>query len=351
MKYFITILVASMLTVPVLAQPQARRQQAAQQQKSNANNLTLRQQIAFPTAAPMDEDVVWRRDVYRELDLTDNANAALYYPTEPIGSQMSLFTYLFKLMMVGPDHGGIAAYKYTLDGQENFTEDNRVKPLDFLKDNDIYYERTDRGIHISDVDIPSKEVKAYYVKECAYYDQNTSTFHRKVLALCPVLLREDDFGDGDTRYPLFWVKYDDVAPMLAKQTLMTSNLNNAATMSIDDYFTMNRYQGKIYKTSNLLGTTLAQYCKSDSALTKEQQRIEKEITDFEAHIWGDKTRRDSLDSIARLDPKAVKAQRKNRRASISSSKTSKTSTKVSRRRNSTSSTGSAARVTVRRQRH
>lgn len=350
MKYFLTILLASFLAVPSLAQPQARRQQQqAAQQKSNANNLTLRQQIAFPTAAPMDEDVVWRRDVYRELDLTTDANAALYYPTEPVGSQMNLFTYLFKLMMVGPEHGGIAAYKYTLDGQEDFTEANRVKPLEFLKDNDIYYERTDRGIHITDADIPSKEVKAYYIKECAYYDQNTSTFHTKVLALCPVMLREDDFGDGATRYPLFWVRYDDVAPMLAKQTLMTSNLNNAATMSVDDYFTMNRYQGKIYKTTNLLGTTLAQYCKSDSALNKEQRRIEKEIADFETHIWGDKTRRDSLDSIAKIDPKAAKALRKNRRAS--SSKTTKTQTKVSRRRSTPASTGSAARVTVRRQRH
>ena len=77
-------------------------------------------------------------------------------------------------------------------------------------------------------------------------------------ALCPILSRQDDFGDGATKYPLFWVKYDDVAPFLAKQTIMTSNLNNAATMSVDDYFTMNKYSGKIYKTNNMLGQTLAQ---------------------------------------------------------------------------------------------
>ena len=48
------------------------------------------------------------------------------------------------------------------------------------------------------------------------------------------MYREDDFGDGTTKYPLFWVKYEDLAPFLAKQTIMTSNLNNAATMSLDD---------------------------------------------------------------------------------------------------------------------
>lgn len=78
------------------------------------------------------------------------------------------------------------------------------------------------------------------------------------------MFREDDFGDGVTKYPLFWIRYDDLAPFLSKQTIMTSNLNNAATMSIDDYFTLNAYKGKIYKTTNMLGKTLAQVAGSDS---------------------------------------------------------------------------------------
>ena len=84
------------------AQPEARRQQQQAQaaKKSNANNMTTRAQISFPTEAKMAEDVVWRRDVYRELDLNDDANAGLYYPTEPVGIQMNLFTYLFKLIIV-----------------------------------------------------------------------------------------------------------------------------------------------------------------------------------------------------------------------------------------------------------
>ena len=62
----------------------------------------------------MQEDVVWRRDIYRELKLTEDANAGLYYPVEPVGSQMNLFTYIFKLMMNGPNRGGIAAYNYRM---------------------------------------------------------------------------------------------------------------------------------------------------------------------------------------------------------------------------------------------
>lgn len=49
-------------------------------------------------------------------------------------------------------------------------------------------------------------------------------------------------------------------------------------MSIDDYFTMNAYKGKIYKTTNMLGKTLSQVVGNDSVkLSKEQRRIENEI--------------------------------------------------------------------------
>lgn len=346
MKKIILLLMLVGLVQGAFAQPEARRQaQQKAQNKSNANNMTTRAQIMFPTAASMDEDVVWRRDIYRELDLNEDANAPLYYPVEPLGSQVNLFTYIFKLMM----QGRIKAYQYKLDGNESFNADDVVKPKTFLDNYHIYYEKDAQGrTHLDNSDIPSKEVKSYYIKETTYYDQHTATFHTKVLALCPIMTRDDDFGDGGNKYPLFWVKYDDLAPFLSKQQIMTSNLNNAATMSIDDYFLRNQYKGKIYKTNNMLGKTLAQYCSSDSAMSKEQKKIETELAAFEKNLWGDQAKKDSLDSIAKLDKKNVKGVKKNRR---SSSGKSSGSTVKNRRQRSSSPSTSAARVSVRRERH
>lgn len=346
MKKILFIIMLLGMTQGIIAQPQARRQQAQQKaQQSNANNMTTRAQISFPTAAPMDEDVVWRRDIYRELDLNEDANAGLYYPVEPIGNQMNLFTSIFRLMMTGK----INVYQYRMDGNESFAAADRVQPLAFLDNYHIYYEKQNNGrIKLDNSDIPSAEVKAYYIKESTYYDQRSATFHTKVLALCPIMTRDDDFGDGGTKYPLFWVKYDDLAPFLAKQQMMTSNLNNAAVMSVDDYFIRTQYKGKIYKTNNMLGKTLAQYCPNDSAMTKEQKRIEAELAAFEKNLWGDQAKKDSLDSIAKLDKKNVKGVKKNRR---SSSGKSSGSTVKNRRQRSSSPSTSAARVSVRRERH
>ena len=327
------------------AQPAARRQQQQQAAQQQAGQLSVRAQISFPTQIPMSEDVVWRRDIYREIDITQDANAGLYYPVEPVGSQMNLFTYIFKLVL----RRAVPAYEYRLDGNEVFDEASKINLKSFLDNYHIYYERTDRGTHIDDSDIPSREVTAYYIKESTYYDDHNAMFHTKVLALCPILKREDDFGDAATSYPLFWVRYDDLAPYLTKQTIMTSNLNNAATMSIDDFFTKNMYRGKIYKTTNMLGKTIAQYCSTDSAVAKEQRKIEKQLKDVEQSVWGKPEPKDSLDSIAQLDKKAAKSiAKRNRRAS--GAKTTKVKTSRPSRTTSVSS-GSAARVTVRRQRH
>lgn len=339
-KTILFMLLATCLAEVATAQPAARRKEQ-KEQKSATQSITTRSQTTFPTADTMADDVVWRRDIYRKLDLTQDANAGLYYPIEAVGSQMNLFTYIFKLMMTGQ----VKVYEYRMDGNELFTDSARVKPLAFLDNYHIYYERVNGRIKLDNSDIPSREVKSYYIKEAVYYDETNATLHTKVTALCPIMSREDDFGDAATQYPLFWVKYDELAPFLTKQTMMTSNLNNAATMSVDDYFTKNMYSGTIYKTNNMLGLTLDQYCPTDSALKKEQEHIEGELELFEKGLWGEVEQTDSTDSIAKAEAATGKKKaKKNRRAGSSSTKTAKTKT-------SKSSGSSAARVSVRRERH
>ena len=338
----------SFLISPVSAQPKARRQKQQQQQQTQQQpqnqGMSMRARLQFPTAIDMPEDVVWRRDIYREIDLNEDTNAGLYYPVDPIDKQVNLFTYLFKLAL----NNYIPVYEYRLDGNEVFNDSAKVQMKTILDNYHIFYEEKDGKVRVDNSDIPSAEVKMYYLKESAYYDQANATFHRKVISLCPVMVRDDDFGGEASKYPLFWVKYADVEPFLSRQTVMTSNLNNAATMSMDDYFTLNRYKGKIYKTNNMLGKTLAQYCPNDTAMAKEQQRIEGELKAFEENIFGDKARKDSLDSISKVDPKELKAMKKGK--SAKGSKSSVRKQKAPKSSGSGSSSGSA-RVSVRRQRH
>ena len=349
MKRLLFVMMILLVADVVVAQPKKRRnqqqtEQQQQQRKSPSSAMSMRAQISFPTALDIPEEVVWRRDIYRELDLTDDANAGLYFPVEPQGKQLNLFTYIFKLAQ----NGYIPVYEYPTDGSDNFSNEARVQMQTILDNYHIFYEEQDGKLKVDNSDIPSSEVKKFYLKESAYYDQANSSFHIKVLALCPVMLRDDDFGGEATQYPLFWVKYSDLEPFLNRQTVMASSLNNAATMSMDDFFTLNSYRGKIYKTNNAQGKTLLQLCDGDvDKMTAEQKRIEDELAAFHKTIFGDQAKRDSLDSIAALDVKSGKKVKS--KSSSSSSKKSKAS--KPKNSPSTSSSNSSARVTVRRQRH
>lgn len=352
MKRLFLILMMAGFTACLYAQPAKRRvttsNAAAKRGATSKKAESDRAALMFPVKQSMPEDVVWKRDVYRTLDLTKDANAPLYYPVEPRGRQVNLFTYVFHLML----SGRVDAYTYKLDGVESFDKKDKMEVRDVLDRYSIYYEEKDGKFVVENNDVPSAEVTRYYIKESVYLDQRTGTFSTKVTAICPVLMRgADDFGGEATPYPLFWLNYDEIAPWLSRLPIMASNLNNVTNMTADDYFAMNRYDGKIYKTNNMQGLALANYCKTDSAMVKEQKRIEKEIYDFEEGVWGHMSKEDSIkaareDSI-RIAKEGPKAQKKTARRSSKSGGSSSVKTQKPK---SSGGGSSAPRVSVRRQR-
>lgn len=369
MKRYLIIFLGLALAAGVSAQPAKRRNTTSTSPQRTTDNgkkaatspSADRAALMFPTNDDMPEELVWRRDIYRQLDLTKDANAPLYYPTEPRGKEQNLFTYIFRLML----SGRVPVYEYKIDGNESFEEANRIQQAnmgDLLDRYHINYEGDGSRITVLPVDIPSALVKRFDVKEECYFDQRSATYRRRVTALCPVLMDEfsaGDFGDetaaAATSYPLFWVKYDDVAPYLSRMPLMASNLNNVTNMTVDDYFTLNRYEGKIYKTNNLQGRVLANYCKTDSAMKKEQARIEKELADFEAHIWAPVSVADTMaanaataDSLLAAVPEKKSAVA--RRSKSTDNKESRRSKSSSSAKKPKSSGSSAPRVSARRQR-
>ena len=282
-KIVLLFLTTAMATVAV-AQPTKRlqEQQAQKEAEKSPTAVTIseraRSQYTAQTAMPT--EVTWRRDIYRELDLKKEKNAALYYPEQPLGDRVNFFTLVLNLIL----DGKIKAYEYRLDGNELFTPDNELDIENMLDKFYIYYTKDEKGKYkIEPTDIPSPE--KYYIKESNYLDQ-LSNFQTRVTAICPVLM-QSDFGERPTAYPMFWLNYDEISPYLGQTQVMTSSYNNTSNMSLDDYFVMRQYDGDIYKTSNLRNVPLSEYCETDSALQAERARIEKQLIDFQNGLWSE----------------------------------------------------------------
>ena len=84
------------------------------------------QQFYQPTQTS-DADKMWMRVIYRDLELDNPKNAALYYPEEVIDGQENLFRIIMRLLA----DNKVSAYEY-LDGKEIFNDQYRLKVRDML---------------------------------------------------------------------------------------------------------------------------------------------------------------------------------------------------------------------------
>ncbi len=303
MKKIVLSLMILAAAVSLNAQPTRRLQEQAAQKEAEksptAVTLTERARSQYTAQTAMPTEVTWKRDIYRELDLKKEKNAALYYPEQPLGDRVNFFTLVLNLIL----DGKIKAYEYRLDGNELFTPDNELDIENMLDKFYIYYTKDEKGKYkIEPTDIPSPG--KYYIKESNYLDQ-LSNYKTKVTAVCPVLM-QSDFGEKPTAYPMFWLNYDEISPYLGQTQVMTSSYNNTTNMSLDDYFVMRQYDGDIYKTSNLRNVPLSEYCETDSALQAERARIEKQLIDFQNGMWSESEPQPAASSESQAPKKAAK---------------------------------------------
>lgn len=240
-----------------------------------------------PESQPLrGEDVLWQRDVYRMLDLTNGQNAALYYPVQPIEDRMNLFSMIFDAVA----NGKLTAYEF-LDGREVFTDSYAIKFKAILKKFEIpYKEKNDPKkinasiYEIDPDDIPSADVTLYYLKEIYYLDQRNSSIKIRTLALCPVIVSTDEMGERRTK-PMFWIPFETLKPFISQISTAADSLNSATRLSVYDFFNQRRFKGDIYKVSNMKNQSLMEYCKTPEDMKAEQLRLEKELKDINNTLW------------------------------------------------------------------
>ncbi len=258
------------------------------EQAQDGTKVTERMQSFYSDndASLSDADRSWMRVIYRSLDLDKDKNAALYFPEEPIDGQENLFRIIMRLLA----DNTLAAYEY-LDGREIFTDQYRIKTKDVLDKFYIPYTEAKGSTEknprftLDPVDVPSNEVLSYYLVERWEYDTRNNRLRPVVEAICPVLHRSGDFGGDALKYPMFWVKFSDLRPYLAAQSIFVDDDNNLPTCSYDDFFTLTMYDGDIYKTRNLKNKSMVQQYPDPDALKRAQDSIQTSLDNFEKKLW------------------------------------------------------------------
>ena len=310
-RSLLVIVAALMVSLSTMSQSEVgvrKRSERVKKTEENASTqVTERMQSFYEQKEPHDADLAWMREIYRQIDLTQPDNAALYFPEDVIDGQENLFRLMLRLVV----NGEIPAYEY-LDGREIFTDKYKINVRDMLDRFGIYYtegkgstEKNPKFV-IEEADVPTTQVLNYYVIEKWEFDRRSNDMKMRVVAICPVLNRSSDFG-GDARYPMFWVKFDALRPYLAQQYVFISDDNNLPQYSLDDYFNMEMYKGDIYKTKNLRNLSLVQMFPDPDDLKRAQDSIDNRLRNFDKNLWvptreeylAQKEREDSLKEAAK----------------------------------------------------
>lgn len=283
-KNLLAVAIFAVAVMPTTAQVMRRTDN--KKKDNEAVGVTQRMKDFYDMPEVSDASKMWERIIYRQLDLNQAENLALYYPDEPTESQESLFRMILRVVTSGQ----VPAYEY-LDGREMFTDEYKVKVNEMLDRFRIVYtkgkgstEKNPKYV-IEESDVPSNEVLSYYAIERYEFNSLENRVTKQVTAICPVLHRVDDYGGEPVKYPMFWVKLDQLRPFMAQQAIFVDDDNNLAKYNYDDYFQLGMYKGDIYKTRNLRNLTLMQMYPDPDDLKHAQDSIEARLRAFDRNLW------------------------------------------------------------------
>jgi gliding motility associated protien GldN len=250
----------------------------------------------IPNKAPVpytyvrEADVMWAKDIYRIIDLTELQNLSLYYPITPMGDRLNLIS----LLMWGIDNEGVTAYS-TDDPKNEFTI-----PLDRTKVDETLGAGTETISKINvttglpeDTVITNErkldEVKQLLVKEKWFFDRNNSVMNVRIVGFCPIRVYNtlDDNGmptDIIRKEQTFWVYFPEVRSLLARYEIYNEG-NDAQRISFDDFFMQRKFDSYIFAESNLYGNrAINSYAIGMDALL-EGERIKEELFNIEHDMW------------------------------------------------------------------
>ena len=288
MKSLRLIIALLLLGTVIGSNAQVTRRTGNDPRKKDKNSgpvITDRQQSFYEVREPSDADLQWMKVIYREVDLTKGKNAALYYPEMPNEDGENLYFIIMRMLAKNQ----ISAYEYE---DEIFNDEHKVDLGEVFYNHGIDYTEAkgstekNRIYEFEDADIRANQCLSYYIIEKWEFDTRSNQMKARVEALCPVLHQQDDWSGETGKYPLFWVKLNDIRPYMAQQYVFTDDDNNLARYSLDDFFKLNMYTGDIYKTKNLRNMALKQmYPDNPEAYKHAQDSIDHRLRSFNQDLW------------------------------------------------------------------